>query len=482
MESGGANSTRFSEFSKMYPIDSGALLGQSQRMIELAQLGTFIPSPTRPDPIATLVAQGEQRVPTLLPIRYSRMSQSAFAFYRGSAALMANDLGPGPNSGLQVQLCGDAHLGNFGIFATADRRTIFDLNDFDETFPGPFEWDVQRMVTSFAIATANRPENCQEAVILAGTVAYRLAMTEFAASTFVDTWYFRVDAKSLGAITKSGALSESGMARMNKGFNAAEKRDQWSAIKKLTVEVDGQRQFINKPPLVVRLSLAEGVMEAINLAFDRYKKTLLCDRRILLDRYRIVDFGHKVVGVGSIGLLAYIVLLQGRDANDLLVLQVKQAVASVLEPWVPDSTSESHSKRVTDGQRNIQAATDAFLGWFDGDGGKSYYVRQLRDKKWSPDVDSFSDNDLEAYAHICGSALARAHARSGNAEAISSFIGEDTSFDLAMLNFAVGYSQQSKADYSGFLEAISVGRISVSEPDSIFSEISLRNDGAFNLS
>ncbi len=464
------------------PIDTGERLGQSQRMIELAQIGSYIPAPDRPDSLATLIAQGEHRVPTLLPIRYSRMSKSAFAFYRGSAAVMANDLGPRPRSGLQVQLCGDAHLGNFGIFATADRRTIFDVNDFDETFPGPFEWDVQRMVTSFAIAAANRPEEYQEAIILAGAEAYRLAMAVFASATFVDTWYFRVDARSLEQITKSGALSESSMAKMTKGFSTAEKRDQWSAIKKLTIEVNGQRQFVNKPPLVVRLSLGAGVMEAINLAFDRYKETLLCDRRILLDRYRIVDVGHKVVGVGSIGLLAYIVLLQGRDANDLLVLQVKQAIESVLEPWVPDSNSESHSKRVTDGQRNIQAATDAFLGWFDGDGGKSYYVRQLRDKKWSPDVDSFSDKDLEGYAHICGGALARAHARSGNAEEISAFIGEDNSFDLAMLDFAVGYAQQANADYSEFLQAISTGKISVSEPDSIFSEISLRNDGAFNLS
>ena len=450
-------------------------------MNNLAILGAFVASPNRLDPIATLIAQGEHRVPTLLPIRYSRMSQSAFSFYRGSAALMANDLGPRPNSGLHVQLCGDAHLGNFGIFATADRRTIFDVNDFDETFPGPFEWDVQRMVTSFAIAAANRSEECQEAVIHAGAEAYRLSMATFATLTFVDTWYFRVDAKSLREVTRSGALSESGMARMNKGFNAAEKRDQWSAIMKLTVEVDGQRQFVNNPPLVVRLSLAEGVMDSINRVFDRYKETLLCDRRILLDRYHIVDFGHKVVGVGSIGLLAYIVLLQGRDANDLLVLQVKQAIESVLEPWVPSSRSESHSKRVTDGQRNIQAATDAFLGWVDGDGGKSYYVRQLRDKKWSPDVDSFSDEDLEAYAQICGGALARAHARSGNAEAISSLIGTDTSFDVAMHDFAVSYARQSKADYSEFLKAVSTGAISVSEPDSALSEMSLRTDGAFNL-
>jgi uncharacterized protein (DUF2252 family) len=459
----------------------GRALRQSQPMSNLATIGLYIPSPNRPDPIATIIAQGESRVPALLPIRYSRMSQSAFAFYRGTAALMANDLGPRPNSGVTVQLCGDAHLGNFGIFATADRRTIFDVNDFDETFPGPFEWDVQRMVTSFAIAAADRSEECREAVIHAGAEAYRVAMAAFATSTFVDTWYFRVDAKSLKAITKSGALSESGMAKMHKGFNAAEKRDQWSAITKLTVEVDGQRQFVNEPPLVVRLSLAEGVKEAIDNAFERYKETLLCDRRILLDRYHIVDFGHKVVGVGSIGLLAYIVLLQGRDADDLLVLQVKQAVESVLEPWVPHGTSTSHSKRVTDGQRNIQAATDAFLGWIDGEGGKSYYIRQLRDKKWSPDVDSFTDEELLDYAQICGGALARAHARSGDAEAISTFIGPDSSFDTAMRNFAVSYAQQSKADYTAFLEAIAVGSISIRTPDSMFTEISLRQDGAFNL-
>ena len=466
----------------MYSIDTSHALGHSQPMTSVTELGAYLPSSDRPDPITTLLAQGESRVPALLPIRYSRMSQGAFAFYRGSAAVMANDLGPRPRSGLQVQLCGDAHLGNFGIFATADRATIFDVNDFDETFPGPFEWDVQRMVTSFAIAAANRPEKYQEAITLAGAEAYRVSMAAFASATFVDTWYFRVDASSLEELTKSGALPESSLAEMNKGFSAAEKRDQWSAIKKLTVEVHGQRQFVNKPPLVVRLSLAAGVMEAINRAFDRYKETLLSDRQILLDRYRIVDFGHKVVGVGSIGLLAYIVLLQGRDANDLLVLQVKQAIESVLEPWVPDESSKSHGKRVTDGQRNIQAATDAFLGWFDGDGGKSYYVRQLRDKKWSPDVDLFKNKDLVAYAQICGGALARAHARSGNAQAISAFLGEGNEFDLAMRDFSVGYTEQSNADYSQFLEAISAGKILVSEPDSISPEISLRNDGAFNLS
>jgi uncharacterized protein (DUF2252 family) len=307
----------------MCPIDTRRALGHSQPMTNVTELGAYLCAPDRPDPIATLLAQGESRVPALLPIRYSRMSASAFAFYRGSAAVMANDLGPRPRSGLQVQLCGDAHLGNFGIFATADRATIFDVNDFDETFPGPFEWDVQRMVTSFAIAAANRPEKYQEAITLAGAEAYRVAMAAFASATFVDTWYFRVDASRLEELTKSGGLPESSLAEMNKGFSAAEKRDQWSAIRKLTVEVNGQRQFVNKPPLVVRLSLAAGVMEAVNRAFDRYKETLLSDRQILLDRYRIVDFGHKVVGVGSIGLLAYIVLLQGRDANDLLVLQVK---------------------------------------------------------------------------------------------------------------------------------------------------------------
>jgi uncharacterized protein (DUF2252 family) len=475
---------------RIYRLDNSQRMSDEhmndQRMSDqptmgIAQLGAYSPASNRRDPIATLIAQGETRVSALLPIRYSRMSQSAFAFYRGSAVLMANDLGPRPNSGLQVQLCGDAHLGNFGIFATADRRTIFDVNDFDETFPGPFEWDVQRMVTSFAIAAANRPEEHRDAIILAGAAAYRLSMKAFAAAPFVDTWYFRVDASSLEVIAKSGGLSESGMAEMNKGFVAAEKRDQWSAIKKLTVEVDGERQFINQPPLVVRLSLAAGVKEAINLAFDRYKETLLCDRQILLDHYRIVDFGHKVVGVGSVGLLAYIVLLQGRDANDLLVLQVKQAIESVLEPWVPHSASQGHGLRVTDGQRNIQAATDAFLGWFDGAGGKSFYVRQLRDKKWSPDVDSFKHHELMDYAHICGGALARAHARSGNAQAICDFIGTDTSFESAIADFAAAYTKQSASDHAEFLSAIASEHISTSGPDSISQEISLRVDGAFNV-
>lgn len=455
------------------------MFAHSQRM-------TISPTPQRPDPVATITAQAADRVSALIPIRYSRMAESAFAFYRGGAAVMAADLGPRSHSGLTVQLCGDAHLGNFGIFATSDRGTIFDVNDFDETFPGPFEWDVQRMVTSFAIAAANRPKKHRDRITLAAAAAYRLSLQAFAEISYLDTWYFRVDAHTLRELHSQGALSKSGLNQMNLGFTSARKRDQWSAIRKLTEVVNGKRQFINKPPLVARLGVDDASRERLHAAFASYKASLPEDRRLLVDRYRIVDFGHKVVGVGSVGLLAYIVLLQGRDTDDLLVLQIKQAVASVLEPWVDplvavNDAPASHGKRVVVGQRLTQAASDAFLGWIEGGGGKCFYVRQLRDMKWSPDVSNFSTKDFISYAHICGGALARAHARSGDAAAISEFMGSGSDFDDLMLTFAHRYRKQVNADFAQFTSAIAAGDIPIATSEKTIMRVSPTPNGGFEL-
>jgi uncharacterized protein (DUF2252 family) len=455
---------------------------QNHDRTNICELGSYAPTPNRGNPVATLIQQGQVRVSDLLPIRYSRMAVSPFTFYRGAAAVMADDLGGAPNSGVMAQLCGDAHLGNFGIFATAERGTIFDVNDFDETYPGPFEWDVKRLVTSFVLATEDRPKKLRQAITQSVTDAYQRAIQTFAEMSYLDTWYYRVDAQAIAELTESGALLPGGHQTMNKGFSAAQKRTQWSAVKKLTTVVNGQREFINDPPLIMRLQLGDGVRDGIEVAFNKYKETLLNDRRQLLDRYTIVDFGHKVVGVGSVGLLAYIVLLQGRDENDLLVIQVKEAVPSVLEPWVSQSLNLSPGERVIDGQRLIQAATDAFLGWFNGAGGRSFYLRQLRDLKWSPDVSQLKDKELLGFAQICGGALARAHARSGNAVEISNFLGTGPDFDDAMNTFANEYAQQVNADYAEFLKAIDNKQISTDVPEDLAFNIDVDNDGAFILS
>lgn len=450
-------------------------------MTGLTELGSYTPAFDRADPVATLVQQGNVRVPDLLPIRYSRMAVSPFTFYRGAAAVMANDLGAAPTSGIMAQLCGDAHLGNFGIFATAERGTIFDVNDFDETNPGPFEWDVKRLATSFVLATEDRPKKLRQSITQSVTASYRDAMAAFAGMSFLDTWYFKVDAPTIAALSESGVISSGGHQAMDKGFNSAQKRTQWSAIKKLTTVVDGKRQFIDSPPLVMRLDLGPGVREEIEKSFDRYKETLLSDRRLLLNRYKIVDFGHKVVGVGSVGLLAYIVLLQGRDEDDLLVIQVKEAVPSVLEPWVTESLSDTPGERVINGQRLIQAASDAFLGWLDGAGGRSFYLRQLRDLKWSPDISQLKDKGVLGYAQICGGALARAHARSGNAQEIFEYLGTGDDFDSAMNTFALEYSQQVHADYAEFLQAIRANEITTTIPDELSLTIDMDKDKAFIL-
>lgn len=426
-------------------------------------LGEYSPAPTRQDPVQILASQETDRVEGLLPLRHQRMSESPFAFLRGAAAVMAADLGAAPNTGLTVQLCGDAHLSNLGLFAGPDRTLVFDLNDFDETNPGPFEWDVMRLATSFVVAATTAGHPSKFAHSLPGIVAktYRESMAMFAGMGDLDVWYYRIDTTLLSAWAEQ-AGSRAGVKAVHKTAQAASRKDRWSAVRSLTQVVDGRRMFKDQPPLLVSVSDNEATHQTVSAMFQTYRETLLVDRAHLLSRYHWVDAGHKVVGVGSVGLLAFVLLLQGRDENDLLVLQSKQAVQSVLEPFTEKSEWPTHGKRVVAGQRLIQASTDAFLGTTEGPRGKSYYVRQLRDMKWGPDPLAMGREAYQSYASLCGLALARAHARSGDSVAIASYVGSSDTFDKAVSEFAQAYAAQTDVDYARYSSAIRSGEVSVS--------------------
>ena len=424
-------------------------------------LGEYSPSPTRQDPVGILAAQETDRVEGLLPLRHQRMSESPFAFLRGAAAVMAADLGAMANTGLTVQLCGDAHLSNLGLFAGPDRNLVFDLNDFDETNPGPFEWDVMRLATSFVVAATTAGHPSKLANSLPGIVAksYRESMAMFAGMSDLDVWYYRIDTSLLSAWAEQ-AGSKAGVKAVHRTTQAATRKDRWSAVRSLTQVVDGRRMFKDQPPLLVSVSDDQATHETISAMFEAYRDTLLVDRAHLLSRYHWVDAGHKVVGVGSVGLLAFVLLLQGRDENDLLVLQAKQAVQSVLEPFTAKSEWPTPGKRVVAGQRLIQASTDAFLGTTEGPRGKSYYVRQLRDMKWGPDPSVMGREPYQTYASLCGLALARAHARSGDSVAIASYLGSSDTFDKAVKEFAQAYAAQTDLDYARYTAAIRSGEVS----------------------
>jgi uncharacterized protein (DUF2252 family) len=438
------------------------------------RLGTWEPSADRPDPVALLVGQETSRVQELLPVRHARMANSPFTFYRGAALVMAADLATMPRTTLTVQLCGDAHLSNFGLFAAPDRSVVFDVNDFDETNPGPFEWDVKRLATSFVLAARDNglPRGAGRAAAEAVAASYRESMATFATKGELEIWYDRVDVSELVAAVsefpdrrdkravKAEARAE---ATIQEAVAKARLRDAWSAIEKITEVVGGHRRFRDQPPLLTRLDLGADAAATVNAMFREYRSTLQDDRQELLKRYEIIDLGHKVVGIGSVGLLAWVLLLRGRDDDDLMVLQVKQAQASVLEAYTRKSAFTKHGHRVVTGQRLMQAASDSFLGWLDGPAGRSFYVRQLRDMKWSPDPASLDRDRLDAYAVLCGHALARAHARSGDSIAISAYLGTGTSFDTAVRSFAESYADQSEQDYLAFTTAIVDGRISAHE-------------------
>ncbi|MEV0317966.1 DUF2252 domain-containing protein [Streptomyces sp. NPDC050658] len=413
----------------------------------------WIPSADRPDPVAVLERQGADRVQELLPIRYGRMAASPFAFLRGAAAVMTGDLAVQRNTGLTVQLCGDAHLLNFGLFASPERSLLFDLNDFDETYPGPFEWDVKRLAASVAVAARDNghPEHAASAAALAAVTAYRTAMRRFAGLGELAVWYERIDAHDLLPLIDSTR----GRKRAEGALDRARRRTSLRALGKLTEEVDGQRRIVQDPPLLEPVGVPD--MAALRKIFGDYRSTLSEERRLLLDRYHFVDASRKVVGVGSVGTRCFIVLLAGRDAGDPLFLQIKEAMRSVLEEHLPPGPYRHPGHRVVSGQRLLQAAGDIFLGWMTGPQGRAFYWRQLRDMKGSADVTAMKPSELTSYAALCGTALARAHARSGDRIAIAAYLGGSDTFDRAITDFALRYALQNAEDHAALGEAIASG-------------------------
>jgi uncharacterized protein (DUF2252 family) len=428
--------------------------------------------PKRRDPIALLEEQAISRVPELVPIRYGRMLVSPFAFYRGGALIMAADLATTPNSGLRVQLCGDAHLSNFGVFGSPERNLVFDINDFDETAPGPWEWDVKRLAASFAIAGRDRgfSDGERRNVVLATVSSYREAMTAFAGMRNLEVWYSNLPAEqafhqfSRGVDLKQVKKAEADIAK-------SRTKDSMHAFERLTHLVDGQPQIISDPPLIVPIDELvpdandrEALQEEVRTLIRSYRRTLESDRRHLLETFRFVDLSRKVVGVGSVGTRAWIALFLGTDGRDPLFLQIKEAQRSVLERFVGKSEYNNCGRRVVAGQRLMQATSDIFLGWqrttsgLDGKA-RDYYVRQLKDWKGSFAVEGASAQGAIAYARACGWTLARAHARSGDRIAIASYLGKAVVFDKAIAAFAETYADQNERDYDALKQAVESGRV-----------------------
>ncbi|MGW6020718.1 DUF2252 domain-containing protein [Streptomyces sp. NPDC055099] len=420
--------------------------------------GAWIPSADRADPVAVLERQGADRVQELLPIRYARMAASPFSFLRGAAAVMAGDLAVQWDTGLTVQLCGDAHLLNFGLFASPERALLFDLNDFDETCPGPFEWDVKRLAASIAVVSRDNghPRGAARAACLAAVAAYRTSMRRLAAMGELAVWYERTDAHDLLPLIRSAGHRKRAATAMDR----ARRRTNLQALGKLTEKVEGTpgvRRIIHDPPLIEPVSAPD--LAALRKIFGDYRSTLSEERRLLLDRYHFVDAARKVVGVGSVGTRCYIVLLAGRDEGDPLFLQIKEAVRSVVEEHLPAGPYVHPGHRVVAGQRLLQAAGDIFLGWMTGPQGRAFYWRQLRDMKGSADVESMNPAELRSYARLCGTALARAHARSGDRIAIAAYLGGADTFDRAIAEFALLYAAQNARDHAALTEAISSGLV-----------------------
>jgi uncharacterized protein (DUF2252 family) len=431
----------------------------------------FEPLSTRPDPVELLERQAKTRVPELVPIRYGRMLVSPFAFYRGAAAIMAHDLGVTPRSGLTVQCCGDAHLSNFGVFASPERRLVFDVNDLDETLPGPWEWDVKRLAASMSIAARDNSFRAkhQERIVLDTVARYRAAMARFAGMTNLDVWYAHLDIEN--ALEEYGSQFRSKMVkRTKKDLAKARTKDSMTAFSKLTHVVDGQARIIDQPPLIVPIEqLSQGedrdeVFERLHELLRGYRETLDVDRRVLLEQFDLTDLAGKVVGVGSVGTRAWIALLLGRDGQDPLFLQIKQAEASVLEESLGPSEFANHGQRVVAGQRLMQATSDIFLGWLHVDAGidgqtADYYVRQLKDWKGSAEIEQMDPRAMATYGTLCGWTLARAHARSGDRVAIAAYLGKGDSFDRAIVEFSKAYAEQNERDYQALNAAVESGKV-----------------------
>jgi uncharacterized protein (DUF2252 family) len=424
----------------------------------------------RPDPVALLEEQAASRVPELVPIRYGRMAASPFAFFRGAAYVMASDLAGTPRSGIRVQLCGDAHLSNFGGFASPERELVFDVNDFDETLPGPWEWDVKRLGASIAVAGRERGFTAKQRRDAVGATVreYREAMHRFAGMHNLDTWYSRLDATTILRRFEQEA-SALQIKTFRKTAAKGRSKDNARAFSRLAHSVDGEPQIVSDPPLLMRIEdllpteQAGELQLRIHELLRTYRASLQGDRRRLLERYRFVDLARKVVGVGSVGTRAWVVLMLGRDNEDPLFLQCKEAQPSVLEPFLGKSEFAHHGRRVVEGQRMMQASSDILLGWLRATGidGKTrdFYVRQLWDWKTSADVEAMAPPGMAIYGRMCGWTLARAHARSGDCIAISSYLGNSDTFDRAIERFAETYADQNELDHRALLQAVASGRV-----------------------
>jgi uncharacterized protein (DUF2252 family) len=426
----------------------------------------WTPTADRPDPVGIVEVQNADRIPWLAPLRRGRMSVSPFTFFRGSAAIMALDLAATPSVGLTVQLCGDAHLANFGLYGSPERNLLFDVNDFDETLPGPFEWDVKRLAASFTVAAQHRDFHPPAQRRLAETVArsYRLAMRRFAEKGWLEAWYDHLAEGNLVDWVTSRGGNRTQITDLETITAKARSRDSLQAAVKLLEPADRVRyRFKSSPPVLVPLrELPEGqtadqARVAVEQAFGSYRDSLPESTRWLVDRYRLEDVALKVVGVGSVGTRCWVALLLGRHHEDVLLLQVKEATDSVLERHLPASRFRLHGRRVVEGQRLMQAASDIFLGWSGSVADRHYYWRQLRDWKGAADLETGRVEGAERYAEVCGYTLARAHAVSGDPAAIAGYLGNGTSFDVAVAEFSMRYTAQNLTDYHAFAQAIADG-------------------------
>ncbi len=436
---------------------------KERKRIPRTSHATFEPHKDR-DPIAILEKQEADRLQALIPLRHGRMAESPFAYYRGTPAVMAYDLSTTPSTDIIVQAGGDAHLSNFGIYASPERHIVFDQNDFDETFPAPWEWDVKRLATSVVVASrSNRFTAGQTRTAAMATVrTYREWMARFAGMRLLDVWYSGLTEadirKALLELATNKAGVATGEARLAAFFDKARGRDTMKAASKLTRIVDGHIAFNDDPPVIQHVDLPDGAA-VLNHVFDEYRATMPESLRMFLERFRFGDFALKVVGVGSVGTRCFVIALQGRDEQDPLILQAKEATASVLEPYVTTSGPSNHGERVVVGQRLMQATSDIFLGWCRGPGGRDYYFRQLWDMKASVDTATLQPPGMAFYGGLCAWALAAAHARTGDSVAISAYLGTSDTFDGAIADFAETYANQNETDYQAFQVAIAKGRL-----------------------
>jgi uncharacterized protein (DUF2252 family) len=457
---------------RLTPAERAARGKEARAAVPRDSHGVFEPPPDRPDPIGLLEEQAMARVPELVPVRWGRMVVSPFTYYRGAALPMASDLATTPVSGLAVQACGDAHLSNFGIFGSAERSLVFDVNDFDETLPGPWEWDVKRLAASLEVAGRGNGYTGKERreIVTASVASYRQAMRGFATMTNLDVWYAHADMDQLRAQFES-QLKARQRKLADKALAKARTRDSMQEVAKLTRLVDGRPRIISDPPLLVPVDELLP-KQADRTAFEsqlkdllgKYRRTLETDRRFLLEQFEFADLARKVVGVGSVGTRCWIVLMLGRDDADPLFLQVKEAETSVLSRFVGASKYANQGQRVVAGQRLMQATSDIFLGWQRTEAGldgrsRDFYIRQLRDWKFSVEIETMVPRGLRMYGNLCGWTLARAHARSGDRIAIATYLGGSDVFDRAITQFAAAYADQNERDHQTLVDAVASGRI-----------------------